>query len=108
MARKFVIPALNARTARLKLGVRGKPYPARRSGAASSYSTGVTRQRQLGAEGIRWPRQIWTKAFAQADDFDESNGETILTFFEAQDRAKNWCAARTAAPTPHRSPWIAR
>ena len=30
----------------------------------------------------------WTKAFAQADDFDESNGETILKFFEAQDRAK--------------------
>ena len=31
----------------------------------------------------------WTKAFAQADDFDESDGKTILTFFEAQDTAKD-------------------
>ena len=30
----------------------------------------------------------WTKAIAEADDFDESNGKTILTFFEAQDAAK--------------------
>ena len=30
----------------------------------------------------------WTKAFAQADDFDDSDGKTILTFFEAQDVAK--------------------
>jgi hypothetical protein len=29
----------------------------------------------------------WTKAIAEADDFDESNGK-ILTFFEAQDVAK--------------------
>ena len=30
----------------------------------------------------------WTKAFAQADDFDDSDSKTILTFFEAQDVAK--------------------
>ncbi len=30
----------------------------------------------------------WTKAFAQADDFDDSDNKTILTFFEAQDVAK--------------------
>jgi hypothetical protein len=30
----------------------------------------------------------WTKGFAQADDFDESNGDTILTYFEAIDVAK--------------------
>ena len=30
----------------------------------------------------------WTKAIAEADDHDESNGKTILTFFEAQDVAK--------------------
>lgn len=30
----------------------------------------------------------WTKAIAEADDFDESNGKTVLTFFEAQDVAK--------------------
>ena len=32
--------------------------------------------------------EYWTKAIAEADDFDESNGKTILTFFEAQDVAK--------------------
>ena len=30
----------------------------------------------------------WTKAIAEADDHDESNGKTILNFFEAQDQAK--------------------
>ena len=30
----------------------------------------------------------WTKAIAEADDFDESNGKTIMTYFEAQDVAK--------------------
>jgi hypothetical protein len=25
----------------------------------------------------------WTKAFAQADDFDDSDGKTVLTFYEA-------------------------
>ena len=30
----------------------------------------------------------WTKAIAEADDHDESNGKTILNFFEAQDIAK--------------------
>ena len=45
-------------------------------------------QRHLGAEGSDGHGKYWTKAFAEADDFDESNGETILTFFEAQDAAK--------------------
>jgi integrase len=34
----------------------------------------------------------WTKAIAEADDFDESNGK-ILTFFEAQDVAKKMARA---------------
>src|SRR5207244_7583725 len=32
--------------------------------------------------------KYWTKAIAEADDHDESNGNTILNFFEAQDQAK--------------------
>jgi hypothetical protein len=46
----------------------------------------------------------WTDGFAQADDFDESNGETILTFFEAQNVAKKLASggaeADTTAPIP--------
>ena len=30
----------------------------------------------------------WTKAFAQADDFEDSDDKNVLTFFEAQDAAK--------------------
>ena len=30
----------------------------------------------------------WTKAFALADDFEDGDGKTVLTFFEAQDIAK--------------------
>ena len=48
------------------------------------------------------------KAIAEADDFDESNGKTILTFFEAQDVAKKLARGEAAAPTPHRSQSMAR
>ena len=30
----------------------------------------------------------WTKAFAVADDHEEANGETVLNFWQAQDRAR--------------------
>ena len=30
----------------------------------------------------------WTKGFALADDFDDSDGKNVLTFYEAQDAAK--------------------
>jgi integrase len=30
----------------------------------------------------------WTQAFAVADDFEEANGSTVLTFWQAQDRAR--------------------
>jgi hypothetical protein len=32
-------------------------------------------------------RSYWTKAFAEADDYAEA-GETVVTFYDAQDRAK--------------------
>ena len=30
----------------------------------------------------------WTKGFALADDFDDTDGKNVLTFYEAQDAAK--------------------
>jgi integrase len=30
----------------------------------------------------------WTKAFALADDYDDSDGKNVLTFYQAQDQAK--------------------
>ena len=50
----------------------------------------------------------WTKGFALADDFEDADGKTVLTFYQAQDARRSWRAARTAAPIPRRSPWISR
>ena len=30
----------------------------------------------------------WTKAFALADDFEDADAKTVLTFYQAQDAAK--------------------
>ena len=37
----------------------------------------------------------WTKRIATADDFEESDGHTVLTYWEAQERARD--AGRAAA-----------
>ena len=89
MARKVRHSSLESRTSRLKLVVRGKPYP------GPSLGRGIKMLYRRNKTNGSWVLKAsdghgnpWTKAFAQADDFDESNGETILKFFEAQDRAK--------------------
>ena len=43
------------------------------------------RQRQLDAKATDGHGAYWTKVIAEADDLDDSNGKTILNFFEAQD-----------------------
>jgi integrase len=42
--------------------------------------------------------KYWTKAIAEADDFDESNGKTILTFFEVQEVAKKLALGEDGSP----------
>ena len=100
MARKARHSSLETRTSRLKLAVRRKPYP------GPTLARGVQLllpaqqgQRHMGAEGSDGHGKYWTKAFAEADDFDESNGETILTFFQAQDVAKQLARGGTEADT---------
>ena len=89
MARKVRHSKLETRTARLKLAVRRKPYngPSLARGVQLHY-----RRNRTNGTWVLKARdghgKYWTKAFAEADDFDESNGKTILTFFEAQDTAK--------------------
>ena len=39
----------------------------------------------------------WTKAFSVADDFCDSDGQSVLTFYEAQDRAKQLARGGDAA-----------
>src|SRR3954452_24775674 len=88
MARKVRHSSLETRTARLKLAVRRKPY------SGPSLSRGVALQYRRNKTNGTWVLKAsnghgayWTKAIAEADDFDESNGD-VLTFFQAQDRAK--------------------
>jgi hypothetical protein len=51
------------------------------TGATRTAGTWIVR----GAEG---KGTNWTKAFATADDFDDADGETVLNFWQAQDRAR--------------------
>jgi len=89
MARKQRNSILESRTSRLKLTVRRRPYPGAKLGR------GKQMQYRRNKGNGTWLLKVsdghgkpWTKAFAQADDFDDSDGKTILTFFEAQDVAK--------------------
>jgi hypothetical protein len=88
MARKLRHSKLESRTARLKLAARRKPYP------GPNLARGVQLMYRRNKTNGTWVLKAsdghgkyWTKAIAEADDFDESNGK-ILTFFEAQDVAK--------------------
>lgn len=89
LARNVRYSSLETRTARLKLAIRRKPY------SGPSLARGVTLQYRRNKTNGTWVLKAsnghgkyWTKAIAEADDFDESNGSTILTFFEVQDVAK--------------------
>jgi integrase len=89
MARRPRSTKIENRTARLKLPVQKKPhhFTAIAPGIALAY------RRCKGAG--RWIVRCadgkggnWTKGFAIADDFEEANGEHVLTFWQAQDKAK--------------------
>ena len=89
MARRQRNNSLESRTARLKLAVRRRPYP------GAKLARGKQMQYRRNKGNGTWLLKVsdghgkpWTKAFAQADDFDDSDHKTILTFFEAQDVAK--------------------
>ncbi|WMT71895.1 tyrosine-type recombinase/integrase [Bradyrhizobium sp. Ash2021] len=89
MARKIRDSKLESRSARLKMGIRRRPYsgPSLARGIALMYRRNVTNGSWVlkasdGSSGY------WTKAFAVADDFEDSDGKNVLTFHEAQDIAK--------------------
>jgi integrase len=88
MARHTRAPKLENRSSRLKLPVRRKPYfiavaPRIGLGYRRNQGTGVWVVRAADGHGSNW-----IKAFAGADDHEESNSETVLNFWQAQDRAR--------------------
>jgi integrase len=88
MARSIRSSQLETRTARLKLDKSTSPYFVQLSKGLS-----------LGYRRIDSPRapwivrstiggKPWQRKFAVADDFEEANGETVLTFWDAQRKAR--------------------
>jgi integrase len=101
MARRPRAARLEIRTARLKLKVRKKPYD------FTSISAGI----QLGyrrCKGAgRWVVKVadghgsyWTKRVAYADDHEDADGEHILTWWQAQDKARALARGKDAGGRP--------
>ena len=88
MARKTRAPKIENRTSRLKLPVRRKPYYAT---IAPGIALGYRRNQGAGVWVVRASDghgTNWIKTFAVADDHEESNDSTVLTYWSAQDRAR--------------------
>jgi integrase len=89
MARKVRHGALESRSARLRLQVRRRPY------SGPSLARGISLMYRRNGTNGSWVLKAsdghgayWTKAFALADDYEDSDGKNVLTFYEAQDQAK--------------------
>jgi integrase len=89
MARKVSFSALESRSARLRLKVRRRPY------SGPSLARGISLMYRRNKTNGTWVLKAsdghgayWTKGFALADDFEDSDGKNVLTFYQAQDAAK--------------------
>ena len=89
MARKVSFSALESRSARLRLKIRRRPY------SGPSLARGIMLLYRRNKTNGTWVLKAsdghghyWTKAFGCADDYDDSDGKNVLTFYEAQDAAK--------------------
>jgi len=89
MARKVSFSALESRSARLRLKIRRRPY------SGPSLARGISLMYRRNKTNGTWVLKAsdghgayWTKGFALADDFEDSDGKTVLTFYQAQDAAK--------------------
>jgi integrase len=89
MARKISFSALESRSARLRLKIRRRPY------SGPSLARGISLMYRRNKTNGTWVLKAsdghgayWTKGFALSDDFEDSDGKAVLTFYEAQDAAK--------------------
>lgn len=89
MARKVSFSALETRSARLRLKIRRRPYsgPSLARGIALMYRRNRTNGTWV-VKASNGHGAYWTKALAQADDFEDADGKSVLTFYQAQDAAK--------------------
>ncbi|WBL76025.1 site-specific integrase [Bradyrhizobium xenonodulans] len=89
MARKVSFSALESRSARLRLKARRRPY------SGPSLARGISLMYRRNKTNGTWVLKssdghgaYWTKGFALADDFEDSDSKSVLTFYQAQDAAK--------------------
>src|SRR3954462_12964705 len=89
MARKVSFSALESRSARLRLKIRRRPY------SGPSLARGISLMYRRNKTNGTWVLKAsnghgayWTKAFALADDFEDRDAKSVLTFSQAQDQAK--------------------
>jgi predicted GIY-YIG superfamily endonuclease len=83
MPRTIYNPLFETRTARLKLEQRKRPYWFR---VAPGISLGYRRNEIGGSWNVRGTNDkggTWIKSFATADDYQDSDGVKVLTYFEA-------------------------
>jgi integrase len=89
MARRPRASRLETRTARLKLPPRRKPHDY--TTLAPGIALGYRRNQRAGVWVVRVADGhggAWTKNVALADDYEDADGEHVLTFWQAQDRAR--------------------
>ena len=89
MARKVSFSALESRSARLQVENPPQAY------SGPSLARGISLMYRRNKTNGTWVLKVsdghgayWTKAFALADDFEDADGKTVLTFYQAQDQAK--------------------
>jgi integrase len=89
MARRPRSSQLETRTNRLKLPVQKKPHAF--TTIAPGIALGYRRNQNAGTWVVRVADGHggnWTKGFAVADDHEEANGSSVLSFWQAQDKAR--------------------
>jgi integrase len=89
MARKVSFSPLESRSARLRLKTCRKPYtgPTLARGISLMYRRNKTNGTWV-VKASNGHGAYWTKGFGLADDFEDSDGKNVLTFYQAQDTAK--------------------
>jgi integrase len=100
MARKVSFSALESRSARLRLKIRRRPY------SGPSLARGISLMYRRNRTNGSWVLKCsdghgayWTRAFGLADDFEDNDGKTVLTFYEAQDAAKRLARGEDGSDT---------
>jgi hypothetical protein len=88
MARRTRSSSLETRTARLKLAVNKKPYSVQ---IAPRIALTYRRNKGPGVWSVKAPFGL--KKFALADDYEEANGETVTSYWQALDKAKSLARA---------------